>query len=130
MSNLAQQVLARAASMPEGASLSAKALLHLEGRDLPVPRVMRTLDGATEVATPDGVLRLLTYLEGVPQHLTPRSPAQARSMARMAARLTKGLAGFSHPAANHVLQWDIRQASRKECSYPIDNHLQGVHQHR
>jgi hypothetical protein len=32
VSNLAQQVLARAASMPEGASLSAKALLHLGSR--------------------------------------------------------------------------------------------------
>ena len=32
MSNLAQQVLAHAASMPEGASLSAKALLHLGSR--------------------------------------------------------------------------------------------------
>jgi len=103
--------LANPAEAAEVTDFQTKALLHLEGRDLPVPRVIRTLDGATEVATPDGVLRLLTYLEGVPQHLTPRSPAQARSMARMAARLTKGLAGFSHPAANHVLQWDIKQAS-------------------
>ena len=29
----------------------------------------------------------------------------------MAARLTKGLQGFSHPAAGHRLQWDIRHAA-------------------
>ena len=33
-------------------------------------------------------------------------------MGRMAARLSVGLQGFSHPAANHVLQWDIKQAAR------------------
>ena len=38
VSNLAQQVLSRAASMPEGASLSAKALLH-RLRDEP-PKVL------------------------------------------------------------------------------------------
>jgi Family of unknown function (DUF6088) len=45
VSNLAQQVLAHAASMPEGASLSAKALLHLGGRaavDQALSRLART----------------------------------------------------------------------------------------
>ncbi len=87
-----------------------KALLHLESSGLPVPKVIRTTSGATEVITPHGTLRLLTYLEGIPQHLTPRTPAQARAMAAMAARLTRGLAGFAHPAAGYVLQWDIKRA--------------------
>lgn len=89
-----------------------KALLHLQGTSLPVPRVVRTGAGATEVHLPQGTLRLLTYLQGVPLHLTPRSPGQTRAMAQMAARLTLGLAGFVHPAADHVLQWDIKQAAR------------------
>jgi Ser/Thr protein kinase RdoA (MazF antagonist) len=87
------------------------ALIHLEGTTLPVPRMVRTLDGATEVATPHGILRLLTYLEGHPMHLTPRSLGQAAAMGRMAARLSLGLQGFSHPAADHVLQWDIKRAA-------------------
>lgn len=102
--------LANPAEAAEVTDFQTQALLHLEGSGLPVPRVIRTRAGATEVATPQGILRLLTYLEGTPQHLTPRTPAQARSLAAMAARLTQGLAGFSHPAAAHVLQWDIKQA--------------------
>lgn len=47
MSNLAQQVLAHAASVPEGASLSAKALLHLGSRaavDQALSRLARSGD--------------------------------------------------------------------------------------
>ena len=88
-----------------------RALMHLEGKGLPVPQVIRSLDGTTGVDLPEGHLRLLTYLEGVPLYLTPRSAAQRRSMGQMAARLARAMADFSHPAADHVLQWDIRQAS-------------------
>ncbi len=103
--------LANPAEPAEVTDFQTKALLHLERSDLPVPRVIRTRHGATEVVTAHGTLRLLSYLEGTPQHLTPRSPAQARAMAAMAARLTLGLAGFAHPAAGYVLQWDIKQAA-------------------
>ena len=103
--------LANPAEPAEVTDLQSKALLHLEGSGLPVPKVIRTTSGATEVLTRHGTLRLLTYLEGTPQHLTPRTPAQARAMAAMAARLTLGLQGFAHPAAGYVLQWDIKQAS-------------------
>lgn len=107
--------------------LQTKALLHLEGSGLPVPRVIRTTAGATEVFTPHGTLRLLTYLEGVPQHLTPRSPEQARAMAAMAARLTLGLAGFAHRAAGYVLQWDIKQAGALRPMLPaVPDDLQGL----
>ena len=87
------------------------ALLHLEGKGLPVPQVVRTRAGATEVDLPQGLLRVLTYLEGRPMHLAPPSPALRRAMGEMAARITLGLQGFSHAGADHVLQWDIRQAS-------------------
>ena len=87
------------------------ALLHLQASQLPVPRVIRTLSGEPQAATRHGILRLLSYLTGTPQHLTQRTPAQCAAMGAMAARLSLGLAGFSHPAANHVLQWDIKQAS-------------------
>ena len=87
------------------------ALLHLERKDLPVPRVRRTVSSATEVETPGGLLRVLTYLEGMPLHVAPRSMAQTRAMGEMAAQISLGLQGFEHPGADHVLQWDIRQAS-------------------
>jgi len=90
------------------------ALLHLAqtAPALPVPRVMRTKDGATEVALPDGILRMLTYLEGEPMHRAPRTAAMRRAMAAMGAALARGLRGFAHPAASHDLLWDIKQAAR------------------
>lgn len=87
------------------------ALKHLEGKGLPVPQVLRTRSGTTEVETPQGLFRVLTYLEGKPMHLAAPSAALRRAMGAMAAGLSRGLAGFSHPGADHVLQWDIRQAS-------------------
>lgn len=90
------------------------ALLHLEARapGLPVPRVCRTGEGATEVILPGGeMLRVLTYLQGQPMHAAPRPPALRTAMGQMTARLTRGLQGFSHPAAGHRLQWDIRHAA-------------------
>ena len=103
--------LANPAEPPAVTAMQTLALIHLEATTLPVPRVIRTLAGATEAATPHGILRLLTWLEGQPQHQTQRSPAQCAAMGRMAANLSLGLAAFTHPAAAHVLQWDIKHAS-------------------
>jgi Ser/Thr protein kinase RdoA (MazF antagonist) len=87
------------------------ALLHLERNGLPVPRVVRTRSGATAVETAQGLMRVLTYLEGRPMHSAPASSARRRAMGEMAARISLGLQGFAHAGADHVLQWDIRQAS-------------------
>ena len=103
--------LANAAEPPAVTAFQTLALLHLARSTLPVPRVMRSLDGQTEVATPHGILRLLTYLHGQPQYLTPRSLAQSAAMGAAAAHLSLGLHGFHHPAADYILQWDIKQAS-------------------
>lgn len=88
-----------------------EALLHLEGSGLPVPRVIRSLTGATEVVLPQGIFRVLTYLEGEMMHRAAPSAALRAEMGRMTARLALGLAGFDHPGADHVLQWDIQRAS-------------------
>lgn len=103
--------LSNPAEPAEITDFQTRALLHLQNSDLPVPRVIRTLSGAAEVPLPQGVLRVLTYLEGQPLHRAIPSPALRRAMGQMAARLTLGLQGFAHPAANHVLQWDIKQAA-------------------
>lgn len=119
--------LANPAEPPEVTDFQTRALLHLEPSALPIPRVIRTITAATHADTPHGILRLLTYLEGTPQHLTPRTPAQSRAMAQMAARLTLALQGFHHPAANHVLQWDIKQASALRPLLPaIPDDLRGL----
>lgn len=102
--------LANAAEPAAVTDFQSKALIYLESSGLPVPRVLRSLTGAEGVELPQGRLRVLTYLVGVPQHLTERSFAQSANLARMAARVSLGLAGFAHPAEGHVLQWDIKQA--------------------
>ena len=99
-----------------------RALLHLEGSALPVPRVARTTLGATEVATPHGTLRVLTYLEGQPLYLAPKSTAQRQTIGQVAALLTLGLHGFTDPAARQDLQWDIRHAARLR---PLLPHIDG-----
>jgi len=95
------------------------ALAHLEGAapDLPVPRLRPALDGAGAVAAtlPDGrrsVVRVLTWLEGQPLVHAPRSPRQRRNLARCLARLGRAFQGFSHPAQDHYLQWDISHLDR------------------
>ncbi len=103
--------LANPAEAAEVTHFQTAALLHLEPAGLPVPRVIRSLSGQTEVQLPGGILRLLTYLDGEMMHAAAPSFALRQSMGQMAARLSTGLQGFSHPAADHVLQWDIKQAS-------------------
>lgn len=104
--------LANPAESAEVTDFQIKALLHLEPAGLPVPRVVRTLEGKTEALVPEGRLRLLTYLEGEMLHRAAPSAPLRRSVARMNAALTAALAGFAHAAARHVLQWDIQHAAR------------------
>ena len=118
--------LANPAEPPEVTNFQTQALLHLATTNLPVPRIRRSLTGATEVTTDHGILRLLTYLHGQPQHLTAKTPGQRRNLGTMAARLTLGLQGFSHPAAAHVLQWDIKHAAALRpllLAIPPDLHM-------
>lgn len=91
-----------------------RALRHAAGRDpaLPIPHVVATPDGAEVVVLPSGhLMRVLTWLDGAPLANLPPSPEQAAGVARLGARLTRALQGFTDPAADHVLQWDIKRAA-------------------
>ncbi len=95
------------------------AVLHLNDArvDLPVPRLIRTLDGRPMLRpdwsgdTPPAV-RLFTWLEGTSLHLTPRSLAQAGALGVTLAHLGLALAGFDHPGAEHELDWDLCRTGR------------------
>lgn len=89
------------------------ALIHTatHSPDLPIPRVIPARDGRTILPTPDGALRLLTWLPGTPLAHLPRTPALATAIGRALGRLDATLAGFRHPAADHHLLWDIRNAA-------------------
>lgn len=114
----AGQFVIKIANLAEGHAVQRmqnRALRHIESRDpaLPVPRVIATLAGADDVVLPDGhLVRVLSWLDGVPLHMAAQSPAQSAALAQMLARLTMALAGFDDPAAGHVLQWDIKNAAQ------------------
>lgn len=108
-------------------TFQTRALLHLEASALPVPRVIRTKTGATEVLTEHGLMRVLTWLDGQPLYLAPKSNAQRAAIGQMAARLTLGLQGFADPAARQDLLWDIRHAARLRPLLPyIADDLRGL----
>lgn len=89
------------------------ALLHTArtAPELPTPRVIPTRDGQTILPTPEGALRILTWLPGTPLAHLPRSPALAAAIGAALGRLDHALAGFRHPAADHHLLWDIRNTA-------------------
>ncbi|CAB3903724.1 phosphotransferase [Achromobacter deleyi] len=98
------------------ADFQARALRHVEQADpgLPVQRVLLANDGEPCVwlQTPDApprVLRLFTYLPGLPLPDAPRSAAQRDNLARTLARLGLALRGFTHPAGQLDLPWDIQR---------------------
>lgn len=98
--------------------LQTKALLHVKTVDpgLPVPRLVPTTDGGHEHALALGgatcIARVLTYLPGQPLHLLEGTAPQRRNIGACLARLGLALKDFAHPAGDHDLLWDIKNASR------------------
>ena len=99
--------------------MQTQVLIHLAMTDpsLPVPRVHATLLGteSTAITEPSGqthVVRLLSYLPGTILAGATASSALHGKLGALLARLTLAMRGFFHPAAGHVLQWDIKQAHR------------------
>ncbi|QYX58672.1 phosphotransferase [Roseovarius sp. SCSIO 43702] len=97
--------------------MQTNALLHLERVDpgLPVPRIVPSRGGRAieEIEGAGGqlhVVRLMSFLEG--RIMADAAPREAvfKRLGGFLARLNRALAGFSHPAADHRLQWDLRQA--------------------
>lgn len=91
-----------------------RALRHAAAADatLPIPRVIAARDGADDVLLPDGnLMRVLSWVEGAPLAGLPRTGPQGRAVATLGARLLRALRGLDDPAADHVLQWDIRHAA-------------------
>jgi hydroxylysine kinase len=97
-----------------------QALLHLGERDpaLPVPRVIRPVRdelsrGLAELPDRPGTLvRCVTWLGGRPLAGSGLSATRWRELGALAARLDRALAGFSHPADDHELLWDLKRADQ------------------
>lgn len=101
----------------EVTDFQTQALDHLarHAPHLPVQRLRATVDGALSctVPAPDGrprVLRLISWLDGLPAPQAPPSAALRDEVARMQARLHRALAALQHPAAARQLPWDLQRA--------------------
>lgn len=109
------------AEEPAVTNLQTSALLHLEATrpSLRVPRIVPALDGSVEppIALREGrtsVVRLLSYLSGVPLHALPRTRGVRQNLGTLLAELDIGLQNFSHPAQSHSLPWNSMDLPRLE----------------
>lgn len=103
--------LTNPAEPAEMTDFQTRAHLHVAARDpgLPVQRLVPLADGSHDLPLPEGRLRLFTWLPGTPLAHLPPGLGQTRAIGAALARLTAALADYHHPAADHVLLWDIRQ---------------------
>ena len=103
--------LTNPAEPAEMTDFQTRAHLHVAARDpgLPVQRLVPLADGSHVLALPEGRLRLFTWLSGTPLAHLPPGLGQTRAIGAMLARLDAALEDYDHPAADHVLLWDIRQ---------------------
>jgi len=104
---------------PQVTAFQTEALQHIALRDpdLPVPRVLPTREGAgawtfTRPGEAPRIVRILSYLRGEPLHRMSAGTPQRRALGTALARLDRALHGFEHPAAHHVLMWDIKHAGQ------------------
>lgn len=92
-----------------------QALLHIAAVDpsIPVPRVVAADQGVPHmlIKDPSGlehVIRVLTYLPGMPIGQGPLSSDQLFAVGAMQARVARALRGFYHPHADYLMPWDIK----------------------
>jgi 4-aminobutyrate aminotransferase-like enzyme/Ser/Thr protein kinase RdoA (MazF antagonist) len=103
---------------PAFVELQSRILERLAQREpaLPLPRVVPSREGRAweEVALGQGrrLVWALSHLSGTPlAGARPRSPELLEDLGRLLGCLSRGLAGFSHPAAERPdLPWDLRSA--------------------
>ena len=100
-------------------NLQTCVLNHLAGHasGLSVPRPVAAFDGSYEmpIMLDDGrasILRMLTFLPGMPLGQSRRTAAQRRALGQTLGRLDQALEGFTHPAARHAILWNVAAAHR------------------
>ncbi|WKL57343.1 phosphotransferase [Asticcacaulis sp. ZE23SCel15] len=87
------------------------------GTDVPIPRLVPTIDGADEaLIDAEGgahhIVRLVTYLSGTPLAYWPPSHAIRIQVAQISARMVLALEDFSSPYSDTDMLWNIARADR------------------
>ncbi len=103
-------------SLEEGAvtDFQIEALLHLEREaSLPLPRVVRTLDGNScttiDVGGAPCRLRVVDFVEGQPLDDSDITPDIVGRFGTALATLDRALGSFSHGGQNPLLLWDMQR---------------------
>jgi 4-aminobutyrate aminotransferase-like enzyme/Ser/Thr protein kinase RdoA (MazF antagonist) len=111
--------IANSAMDPAILMMQVEALAHIAvvDPDLPVPRVhySRNESALERIQADDGQSHVVHVLTYIPGHYPPEGSANHalfRSLGACLARLVLALRGFSHPAANYELLWDLKQATQ------------------
>lgn len=104
------------------------AMRRIEHRDpeLPAQRVHASTSGEykveVEVEGQRMLARLLSFVDGQPLHRIASTSCTFRNnLGQAIARLDKALEGYNHPAASHILLWDMQHA---EHLRPLLNHIE------
>ncbi|MFT5138811.1 MAG: hydroxylysine kinase [Lysobacterales bacterium] len=94
-----------------------RALEHIAKNDphLPVPRTIVTVNGGDYCSIHDAqgrshMVRLISWLDGEIIDEMRIGPELLCEAGRLLAKLGIALCGFSHPAANHHLIWDLKNS--------------------
>jgi len=111
---------------PSNIALQVAALDWIGREDpaLPIPRILRSRDGAhiARKTSQDGrshPVWMLSYLPGTPMMETKPGPAALRELGHFAGRMDRALRGFFHPAAGREVVWDARMAPRITASLSL-----------
>jgi len=101
---------------PGEVSFQSAVLLHLAevAPELPVQRVVTTLDGRAEIVlgAPSRIVRMTSWLDGELLGRAATSAALRRDIGTTLARLNLALRRFSHPDARRTHPWDLQNFLR------------------
>jgi Ser/Thr protein kinase RdoA (MazF antagonist) len=109
--------------------LQTACMEHLEEKapELPVQRMVRSLDGKPEVHIPaldgpyDRVLRVMRFMPGNLLANHAASAEQLQKVGSSLARLGLALRDFDHPRADRMLLWDLKHFHRMR---PLLDHVE------
>jgi 4-aminobutyrate aminotransferase-like enzyme/Ser/Thr protein kinase RdoA (MazF antagonist) len=105
--------IGNAADHPDAVEMQSLAMECALAEDptLPIPRVIRTIDGEPvgrlTTSQGDHPVQLVTFIDGAAPGPAPSSPGFRRSVGAVVARLSRALRTFDHPALHRHLLWDL-----------------------
>ena len=86
---------------------------HLAKQVSFTPRVLETSNGELTGTRADHLVRLVTYLPGVPlAEVKPHSPELLRDLGSKLGQMDRALADFDHPAVHRDFHWDLANGNR------------------